>query len=221
MEALPRTLATQFDIDAPTDLAVLALTGAGGPRLREHLATLDARPPSLSPRAAAVPRPGAQILVAGRVGSTPGTYLERETACRVRLFAEERGMEADGRATDGNSALAPWLPPGAVGLERFFATLAELGDAAFIDTRVLLAHKRIDASREDRFLSDLGRPGEASRDPFLREFTQRRRRSADPGAAGRPLADVRRPDGAQRTRLGAQRALLTCCCQSPRLSCAQ
>jgi hypothetical protein len=111
-----------------------------------------------------------QLLVAGRVGTHAWSYLERETACRVRLFAEERGMEADGRASDGSarSLLGYYLE--AVGLERFFETLAELADAAFIDTRVLLAHKRIDASREDRFLSDLGRWQEI-RDPFLRDFT--------------------------------------------------
>ena len=48
-------------------------------------------------------------------------------------------------------------------------TLAELGDGSFIDTRVILAHKRIEVSREDRFLSDLGR-WQDIRDPFLRDF---------------------------------------------------
>jgi hypothetical protein len=49
--------------------------------------------------------------------------------------------------------------------------LAELGDAAFLDTRVLLAHRGIEASREERFLSDLGRWEEIG-EPFLREFTR-------------------------------------------------
>ncbi len=50
-------------------------------------------------------------------------------------------------------------------------SLAELGDAAFIDTRVLLAHFRIEAARADRFLSDLGRWQEVS-EPFLRDLTR-------------------------------------------------
>jgi hypothetical protein len=112
-----------------------------------------------------------QLLVAGRVGTHAWGYLERETACRVRLFAEERGMEADGRASDGRARSLLGFHLEAVGLERFFATLAELADASFIDTRVLLAHKRIDANREDRFLSDLGR-WQDIRDPFLRDFTR-------------------------------------------------
>jgi CTP:molybdopterin cytidylyltransferase MocA len=171
VEELPRTVATQMDIDSPSDLLVLALTGDGGPRLRKHLAglALDAARyertlPLFTDRVS-------QIVVAGRVGSHAWAYLERETACRVRLFAEERGMEADGRAETGaaRSLLGFFLD--AVGLDRFFETLSELGDAAFIDTRVLLAHKRIAASREDRFLSDLGE-ADAISEPFLRDFTR-------------------------------------------------
>lgn len=184
VQALTRNVTTQFDIDTPTDVAVLAVTHEGGPQLRAHLASLD---PELEDYELAVLPRGLvdryravlplfldvkkQIVVAGRVGTQAWSYLERETACRVRLFAEERGMEADGRAASGTarSLLGYYLD--AVGLERFFQTLGELGDAAFIDTRVLLAHKQIDASREDRFLSDLGR-WESITDPFLRDFTR-------------------------------------------------
>ena len=55
--------------------------------------------------------------------------------------------------------------------ERFFAELAEMADAAFIDTRVIFAHMSRSPSRADRFLSDLGRYEEID-DPFLREFTE-------------------------------------------------
>jgi len=171
VQELARTLATQFDIDTPTDVCVLALTGDGGPRLKACVRSLDV---DLSRYRAVLPLfvdQTKQLLVAGRVGTHAWAYLERETACRVRLFAEERGMEADGRRDHGGARSLLGYHLAAVGLERFFETLAELGDAAFIDTRVLLAHKRIDASREDRFLSDLGRWQEI-RDPFLRDFTR-------------------------------------------------
>jgi hypothetical protein len=171
VQALDRTVATQFDIDTPTDLCVLALTGEGGTRLRACLAALDL---DVSRYRALLPLfldQAKQVVVAGRVGTHAWAYLERETACRVRLFAEERGMEADGRASDGRARSLLGYHLEAVGLERFFVTLAELGDAAFIDTRVLLAHRRIEASREDRFLSDLGR-WQDIRDPFLRDFTR-------------------------------------------------
>jgi hypothetical protein len=157
LHVLPRSVASLLDIDGPSDLAVLALTGEGGPRLLRYLADLDIDldryrrvVPLLTDRTA-------QITVAGRVGSHAWPYLESETACRVRLFAEERGMDADGRAASGEarSLLGYYLEE--VGPSRLFETLAQLGNAAIIDTRVLLAHLRLDASREERFLSDLGR----------------------------------------------------------------
>ena len=80
-------------------------------------------------------------------------------------------MEADGRAAAGEarSLLGYYLE--AAGARRFFETLGELCDAAFVDSRVILAHRRINASREDRFLSDLGRWQEIN-DPFLSDFTR-------------------------------------------------
>jgi hypothetical protein len=168
---LPRTVATQMDIDAPCDLVVLALTGEGGPRLRAHLSALNL---DVSPYRRVLPLltdRQAQIVVAGRVGSHSWQYLERETACRVRLFAEERGLEADDRAQYGTArSLLGFLIEG-TGLERFFQIIPELGDAAFIDTRVLLAHFGTEATREDRFLSDVGNWTEISA-PFLRELTR-------------------------------------------------
>jgi hypothetical protein len=170
-QELPRTLATQMDIDAPTDLAVLSLARLGGRRLQEYLATLDI---DVSRYRRVLPLfldTKAQIVVAGRVGSHAWQYLERETACRVRMLAEERGLEAEGRAQDGTARSLLGFYLQSAGIERFFTALAELGDAAFIDTRVLLAHLRIDPGREDRFLSDLGHWQEVG-DSFLREFTQ-------------------------------------------------
>lgn len=171
VEALPRTVQTQMDIDGPSDLAVLTLAATGGPRLRAYLDALCWDTTRLQRASALFADPNAQVVVAGRVGSHVWQYLERETACRVRLFSEERGLEAQGRAADASarSLLAYHLQ--AAGTVRFFQNLAELGDAAFIDTRVLLAHRGVMTSREDRFLSDAGRWPEI-RDPFLREFTR-------------------------------------------------
>ena len=171
VEELPRTVATQMDIDSPSDLRILALTGEGGPRLRKHIAGLAPDTALYERTLSLFTDRASQIVVAGRVGSHSWAYLERETACRVRLFAEARGMVADGRADAGSARSLLGFFLESVGLERFFETLSELGDAAFIDTRVLLAHKRIAASREDRFLSDMGKAG-AIGEPFLRDFTR-------------------------------------------------
>jgi hypothetical protein len=169
-DPLPRTIATQLDIDTPTSLAVLALHGGAGPRLQSVLREAEL-PLELFRTASRVFVDREKMaLVAGRVGSHVWQYLERQTACRVRLFAEERGMQADGREAAGLARSLLGMHLAEVGFERFFVSLAELADAAFIDTRVLTAHAHRFPERRDRFLSDLGRP-DAVADPFLRELT--------------------------------------------------
>jgi hypothetical protein len=170
LQELPRTTATQFNIDTPSDLAILKLLGKGGPRLREWLNTPEVDTSRYETCLHLLTDANAHVLVAGRVGSQVWQYLERETACRVRLFSEERGMRAEGRELGkARSLLAFHLQE--VGCEKFFAELAEMVDAAFIDTRVIFAHMSRSLSRRDRFLSDMGRYGEIE-DEFLREFTE-------------------------------------------------
>ena len=169
-QPLPRSTATQFNIDSPADLAALALHGGAGPRLSCFLGSLDLDLTSYRRCLPLLTDPSAEVVVAGRVGSQVWQYLERETACRVRLFSEERGMAAAARDRGGARSLLGYHLQ-AVGMVRFFEELGTLGDAAFIDTRVLLAHLGLHPSRSDRFLSDLGRAGEIE-DSFLRELTE-------------------------------------------------
>ena len=111
-----------------------------------------------------------QVAVAGRVGGSQAwQYLERETACRVRLFAEERGLATAPAGYRARSLLGFLVEE--VGCERFFQRIAELGDGAIIDTRVIEAHLGVEPSREDRFQSDL-LAWEAIEEPFLRRFTK-------------------------------------------------
>ncbi len=167
---LPRTTATQFDLDTPSDLAVLSLGEGLAPELME----------AAQPAAVAASRYRAfmpllcdrtrQVVVAGRVGGSQAwQYLERETACRVRLLAEERGLATSPPGYRARSVLGFLIEE--VGVERFFQRLAELGDGAVIDTRVIEAHLGVEPSREDRFQSDL-LAWEAIDEPFLRRFTK-------------------------------------------------
>ncbi len=170
-EPLPRSSATQFNIDSPADLAMLKLCGGAGPRLTKFLDAFEARTEQYRELMKYVVDPKAEVLVAGRVGSQTWSYLERETACRVRLFSEERGMQAAGREGPGMSRSLLAFHLQEVSPARFFQQLAELGNVACIDTRPLLSHLGIDASRADRFNSDLGCADQIE-EPYLREFTQ-------------------------------------------------
>ena len=167
---LPRTTATQFDLDTPSDLAVLSLSESLPPGLAEAAkpaAEAAARYRAFMPLLCDRTR---QVVVAGRIGGSQAwQYLERETACRVRLFAEERGLATAPRGYQARSVLGFLLEE--VGPERFFLRMSELGDGAVIDTRVIEAHLGIEPSREDRFQSDL-LAWEAIEEPFLRRFTR-------------------------------------------------
>jgi hypothetical protein len=125
--------------------------------------------------------PQAQLVVAGRVSSSAWQYLETETACRVRLLSEERGLATAAPGHRARSVLGFLLE--AVGVERFCEQLCDLGDAVVLDTRVIEAHVGATPSREDRFQSDLYR-WQAIEDPFLRELTRAAARAPKPVLLG-------------------------------------
>ncbi|MEX2546223.1 MAG: hypothetical protein WD830_00370, partial [Chloroflexota bacterium] len=98
-----------------------------------------------------------EVLVAGRVSSRTWQYLETETACRIRVLSEERGMHAAGtdEAGTARSILGQWIA--IAGPERAFGELLpEVSRAAFIDLRPALVQLGIRPSRADRFAADLG-----------------------------------------------------------------
>ncbi len=166
---LPRTTATQFDLDTPTDLAILGLAPGVAPELRAAAEPVRALTERLRAVMPVLCDRSAELVVAGRVGSQAWQYLERETACRVRVFSEERGLATAPEGHRPRSVLGFLLEE--VGPEKFFQRMAELGDTVVIDTRVVEAHLGLTPSREDRFQSDLG-AWELVEEPELRRFTR-------------------------------------------------
>ncbi len=157
VEVLPRSAATLLDIDTPTELRLLALAHDVpsldvGPELCAVIrgATLDTR--RLEAALAHLTERETQVMVVGRVGSTVWQALERETAARVRVISEERGMRASGRRRP-LSILG--FHAGVAGPQALVDALTELADAVFMDTRPLFAHLGWEASRADRFHADL------------------------------------------------------------------
>lgn len=168
---LERSAATLLDVDTPADAAVLRRHPACPPELRG----LDAWERELGARIDALMRlvttPDRELVVVGRVGAPVWTYLESQTACRVRMLAEERGMQSAGRDTSGEARTALGFLYQEIGPERFFARMGELGDGLLFDTRVLFAHLGWRASAQDRFASDLFRADEIE-ERALAEFTR-------------------------------------------------
>ncbi|MBL7183481.1 MAG: hypothetical protein ISS50_03415 [Anaerolineae bacterium] len=168
---LPRSAATQLDVDTPTDLMTLKPHPSVGPHTRRYLDSLELDTSHIEQSLKFLTDRKAEVLVAGRVSASTWAYLDSETACRVRLFSEERGMRASGRQARGEALSLLGFYLDEVGLERFFATLAKMSQAVFLDSRVLFAHRRIWPSAPDRFYSDL-RQAEKINDPWVRRFTE-------------------------------------------------
>lgn len=176
---------SRFDVDTPQDLALLRLATRlpgvrrldpaveaflegvqlpGGqplaiPRVEEVLDVLRSR--------------NAELVVAGRVPAASYAYLEEQAACRVRLFAEERGMRA-APANRPRSFLADWVTER--GAASLVDRLADLGNAAIIDSRVVMASlvgssdSALWPRPEDRFASDFADPARVDTE-WLRELT--------------------------------------------------
>jgi hypothetical protein len=160
------------DLDSPLDLTLL---GAAG-----HLQ--EAAEARIEALAAVASDPRAQLVVAGRTSSATIRWLERNVAARVRVLAEERGLRAASALarSDGEASRPPRSVLGLLldrdGPQALGPLLAELGDAAVVDTRVLVAHRfGADESAwppaEDRFASDLLLPHRIH-DPWLRAVTE-------------------------------------------------
>ncbi len=130
-----------------------------------------------------------ELTLAGRTSASALAMLERATACRIRALVEERGLRAGSVLAQspgiaGGAGPHPFRPPrsvlglllGHAGPEALGGILAELGDAALVDLRVLLAHRLgVDDQRwppaEERFAADLLLP-ERIADPWLRTLTE-------------------------------------------------
>jgi hypothetical protein len=174
VDDLRRQWRLQLDLDSPLDALLV----------RPDPTTVDLEtagvPPgpvraALAAVAAVAGDAARELLVAGRASASGLAWLERRTASRTRALIEERGFRTRRSGQrPARSALGLVLDrdgPAALG-ER----LAELGDAALVDSRVLIAHRFGAEERgwpraEDRFASDL-LLAERIDDPWLRALTR-------------------------------------------------
>ena len=191
----------QLDLDSPLDGVVLGLPEAridATATVRETLARV---------RTVAHDR-RAELVLAGRTSAATVRWAERRLPARVRALIEERGLRASSRLALGDVGAPPGRAPRSVvgllldrvGPESLGSILAELGDGALIDSRVLLAHhlgagEEAWPAPEDRFASDLLLPGSDRRSVAPRAHSGRAQ-GADPDRARRPHAH--RPRAAAR-----------------------
>jgi hypothetical protein len=188
----------RFDVDTPLDLALLRL-GARLPSTRRPDGVVAAflemsiLPGGHSLEVPHLPEIGAvlrdrekQLVVAGRIPSSSWTYLETESACRVRCFIEERGMRS-ARDAVPRSMLADWMDR--LGPADLVNELATLGDAVILDSRVLMAARAGSSEAttwppaEERFASDFLDATPVTT-PWLSELTEAAAASSVPFLLG-------------------------------------
>ncbi len=169
--ALPPGTVSLFDLDTPVDLMIAGAHPACPPRLRAYLDGLGLDLMPVLRALGVLRRPGARVLVAGRVGAAARAYLETHTPCSVMVLAEERGMRASGRMERGEVRTVLGHFIGERGPKALFQALAEVADLVLLDSRVLLSHLGRWPTNADRYRSDLFRP-DGITDPALKALTE-------------------------------------------------
>lgn len=158
------------DIDGPLDLVLLGGRWSSGLAATDR-ARVETRLTAIQD---VVADRAAEVVVVGRTSPRTLTWLERWGMARTRALIEERGMRTSRPGQrPASSVLGALLErdgPSSLGEH-----LARLGEAAIIDSRVLLAHRlgadeRYWPKAEDRHASDL-LLHERIDDPWLRELT--------------------------------------------------
>ncbi len=172
---LPRSARTQFDIDTPGELQVLACKADLPPALAEALRPIPRAEALLS----ALVEPGRRVTLLGRVSGHLLRFLDRKAACRTRVLSEARGMKAEGRR---ERSLILGLYE-ALGPDGLVAELSRASDVVVWDIRVLFAGLGIWPPPEERFSFDLLEE-EGVADPTLRELLRAIKRAKAPFLLG-------------------------------------
>jgi hypothetical protein len=168
---LPVTIGYNFDLDTPLDAVYLSLHPQCPDSVRLLAGHWHSAAARLTAAAQAMKIPNAEVLVSGRVGPWIMAHMNEHVRCRLRVISEERGMKALGREEKQEVYSMLGTLMDLMGLDSFFRYLETYCDVAFIDTRVLFGHWKLQPDSNDRFYSDLG---EYSRikDPVIQELTR-------------------------------------------------
>lgn len=171
--SLPRNSGTQFDVDTPTDIALLKKFGISNAHIAKFLASTWIDHPHLPHLIDLLSQRKARLYVIGRVNPHAWSFLERRVACNTNILSEGRGMFSyqRGKADGIRSIIGSYIASEKNNLQdQFFAELEKVADGVVIDTRPIFAYQRSLPRRADRFYSDLFMQ-EKIIDPMVRDFT--------------------------------------------------
>jgi hypothetical protein len=187
-QSLNRTAETLFDIDTPSDAAILKhwLNQQTKPRFSSVQTLLNNSAIFSNIPVQAVVNTmntyDGEVVVAGRVSGTVHRLLETTSHGQTRVFSEERGMRANRRDEQSRVVSLVGALLDNLGAENFFKLIGKTAQAAIIDSRVIFAHQKISPSRADRFNSD-GLNYEIIKNEKIKAFTLAARQAQAEGLA--------------------------------------
>jgi len=170
MELIETGISSSYDIDTLIDVMVLGVQPRTGARTRRTIRKLDFDFSKLEKAKQTLLNPDAEVLIYGRISPYPLSYITHNAKCRLRILMEERGMRGLGRLErqEVTSVFGYLLESSS--LENLINAISKMCDCAFLDTRVLFAHLKLDLTKWDRFNSDLGNFDKIE-NPIVRDFT--------------------------------------------------
>jgi len=171
---IPNTSELHFDIDVPTDVAVLREIGAEkvGPRTRQAMEQKPFIYPAVEHFARRLlsdaERPS--LCLAGRVESSTLTFYRANFPMRMHCVMEGRGLRYLVDQKEPVSTPTTRIVESS-GFDALFDVLTAGVEFLAFDWRPTMAGLQRELSAEDRFLADLGQSEKIS-DPVLREFSR-------------------------------------------------
>lgn len=179
---LPRSPKSQFDIDSPGDLRSLHVSGRVTGKLSAYLETVDLGTEPLDRLLPIFTATDSRLVLAGRVGASTWSYLEREAACHISVFSEGRGLAASDNSGQQSNRLLRGVA-NQEGPKGLIDKLARAGDGVVLDSRLLLPTRQNWPSAADRYWSDLGHVDPVE-DQFLEQLTRSARSASVPVVLG-------------------------------------
>ncbi|MBS3788057.1 hypothetical protein KGY79_07685 [Candidatus Bipolaricaulota bacterium] len=167
---MTRSAKTQLDLDTPADLIPLKLSDRANGRLKDHLSMVSSENTKVREILPQFTDQKSRLIIAGRLGASTWSYMEKNAACQIDVISEGRGSYT-GASQRGLKSL--WLGKtlNDRGPKEFIQAFGKKGSGFFLDTRVLFEFTGEWPSRQDRFFSDLLNPSLIEVD-YLRELTR-------------------------------------------------
>lgn len=179
---MTRNAKTQLDLDTPADLIPLKLSGRAYGRLKDYLSAVSSENTRIGNILPQFTDQESRLVLAGRLGASTWSYMEKNAACQIDVISEGRGSYGgDGKRGSGTLWLGKTLQD--LGPEQFIRSFGEKGSGFFLDTRVLFDFVGDWPSRKDRFSSDLLNSSDIEVD-YLRDLTRAAREYPKPVVLG-------------------------------------